>query len=136
MKKFKTRHKKKQKIGGDMIEVGSDRKKGRRTEIPWQIIGIEIFAQPGQILSQLQYKTMYFTPLKKTIRPFYMIISSSKQVFYTLWTRLLQIQKSKKIFYFDQVIVKNQSWTICSSELAEQKNQKETCCHVFFWKLP
>jgi hypothetical protein len=27
MKKLKTRHKKKQKIGGDMIEIGDDRKK-------------------------------------------------------------------------------------------------------------
>jgi hypothetical protein len=27
MKKFKTRHEKKQKIGGDMIEIGDDRKK-------------------------------------------------------------------------------------------------------------
>ncbi len=27
MKKFKTRHKKKQKIGGDMIEIGDDPKK-------------------------------------------------------------------------------------------------------------
>jgi hypothetical protein len=26
MKKFKTRHKKKQKIGGDMIDIGDDQK--------------------------------------------------------------------------------------------------------------
>ncbi len=46
------------------------------------------------------------------------------------------IFKSQKIFYFDQVIVQNQSWTICQSDLAEQKNRKQTCCHEFFWTLP
>ncbi len=39
MKTLKTRHKKKQKNGGDMIEIGDDQKKGWQTEIPWQIIG-------------------------------------------------------------------------------------------------
>ncbi len=41
----------------------------------------------------------------------------------------------QKIFYFDQVIVENQSWTICDSDLAQQNNWKLTCCHDFFWKL-
>jgi hypothetical protein len=72
----------------------------------------DMFAWPSQILGQLQFKTMYLYASKTApMWPFDMIISN-KIVFYTLWTRLLHIQKSK-IFYFDQVIVQNQSWTIC-----------------------
>ncbi len=96
----------------------------------------ENFAQPGQILGQLQCITMYLYTTKTAaiIRPFYMI-SSSKQVFYSIWTRLLHIQKYV-FFYFDQVIAQNQSWTICYSNLAKQINRTQTCCHDVFWKLP
>jgi hypothetical protein len=70
------------------------------------------FARPSQILSRFQFKKMFFYASKTApIWPFD-IISSIKQVFDTLWTRLLHIQKSK-IFYFDQIIVQNQSWKIC-----------------------
>jgi hypothetical protein len=58
---------------------------------------MEILARPGQILGWLQFKTMYLYASKTApIRPFGMI-SSSKQVFYALWTRLLHIQKSQHI---------------------------------------
>ncbi len=66
----------------------------------------EIFAGPGQILGRLQFKTMNLYASKNSSYGLFDMISSSKQVLYTLWTRLLQIQKSK-IFYFDQVIVQN-----------------------------
>ncbi len=52
----------------------------------------ENFARPGQILGRLQFKTMYLYASKTApIWPFDMI-SSSKQVFYSIWTRLLHIK--------------------------------------------
>jgi hypothetical protein len=60
---------------------------------------MEIIALPGQILGRLQLKTMYLYASKiAPMRPFDMI-SSSKQVCYALWTRLLHIQKSKNILF-------------------------------------
>jgi hypothetical protein len=65
----------------------------------YELLPTEIFAWPGQILNQLQFKTIYL-PASKTapIQPLD-IISSSNQVFYTIWTRLLHIQKSKNILF-------------------------------------
>ncbi len=55
-------------------------------------------SQPS--LGWLQFKTMYLYASKTApIRPFDMI-SSSKQVFCTLWTRLLHNQKSKNILFW------------------------------------
>jgi hypothetical protein len=91
----------------------------------------EVFARPGQILGQLQFKTMYLYASKTTpIRPFDMI-SSSKQVFIPFGQGCC-IFKSQTKFDFDQVIVQNQSWTICWSDLAGEKNRKQTRCHDFF----
>jgi hypothetical protein len=60
----------------------------------YELWPMEIFAQPGQILGRLQFKTMYLYASKTApVWPFDMI-SPSKQVFITLWTRLLHIQKS------------------------------------------
>ncbi len=53
----------------------------------------KVFARPGQILGCLQFKSMYrYASKTAPIQPFDMI-SSIKQVFYNLWTRLLCIQK-------------------------------------------
>ncbi len=66
----------------------------------------EISTGPSQILGRLQFKTMYLYVTKTApLWPFDMI-SSTEQVLYSIWTRLLHIQKSK-IFDFDQVIVHN-----------------------------
>jgi hypothetical protein len=55
----------------------------------------ENFARPCQILGQLQFKTMCHYASKTAPIQLFDMISSGKQVFYTLWTRLLHIQKSK-----------------------------------------
>jgi hypothetical protein len=70
------------------------------------------FAGPGQILGQLQFKTMYLYATKTAHIWLFDMISSTKQVFCSIWTRLLHVQK-KKIHDFDQVMVQNQSWTVC-----------------------
>jgi hypothetical protein len=63
----------------------------------YELWPMEIFAGPGQILGQLQFKTMYLYATKTApIQPFG-INSSIKQVFHIIWTRLLHIQKSKNI---------------------------------------
>jgi hypothetical protein len=65
----------------------------------YELLPTDFFAQPGQILGCLQFKTMYLYPcITAPIWPFD-VISASKQVFYTLWTRLLHIQKSKNILF-------------------------------------
>jgi hypothetical protein len=67
---------------------------------------MENFGRPGQILSRLKIKTMYLYASKSApIRPFDMLFSS-EQLFYTLWIRLLHIQKSKKYFILTKVLYK------------------------------
>ena len=81
-------------------------------------------AWPGQILGQLQFKTMYlYTSKTAPIWPFDMI-SSSRQVFMPFGQGFC-IYKSQKIFYFDQVIEQNHS-------PSKNKKQKQTCCHDYF----
>ncbi len=63
----------------------------------YELWPMEIFAGPGQILGRLQFKTMYLYATKTAPTWPFAIISSSKQVFYSVWTRLLHIQKSKII---------------------------------------
>jgi hypothetical protein len=58
-----------------------------------------MFARPAQILGQLQFKTMYLHASKTAFIQLFDMISSSKQVLNTLWTRLLHIQKSKNILF-------------------------------------
>jgi hypothetical protein len=67
----------------------------------------EIFAGPGQILGRLQFKTMYLYVSKTALIRLFDMISSSKQVFYTFWTRLLHIQKSKNILCWPSYCIKS-----------------------------
>jgi hypothetical protein len=67
----------------------------------------DFFARPGQILGRLQCKTMYlYTSKTAPIQPFDMI-SSSRQVFYAFWSRLLHIQKSKNILFWPSYCTKS-----------------------------
>ncbi len=92
---------------------------------------MKIFARPGQILGRLQLKTMYLNACKTAhIQPFDMI-SSSKQVFYTLWTGLLHIQKSKNILFWPSYCTKLKLDDLLVGP-SRKKNWKETCCHDFF----
>ncbi len=61
---------------------------------------MENFARPGQILGWLQFKTMYLYASKTAPIWLFEMLSSTKQAFYTLWTRLLHIQKSKNILFW------------------------------------
>ncbi len=64
-------------------------------------------AWPGQILGRLQFKTMYHYASKiAPMQPFDMI-SSSKQVFHNLWTRLLHFQKTKNILFWPSYCTKS-----------------------------
>ncbi len=103
----------------------------------YEVWPTEIFAWPGHILilSWLQFKTMYLYASKTSpIQPFDMI-SSSKQVFYSFWTRLLHIQKSKNILFWPSYSTKPKLDDLLVRP-NQKINQEQTCCHVFFWKNP
>ncbi len=73
----------------------------------YELLPMEIFARPGQIIGQLQFKKMYLYASKTApIGPFCMI-PSSKQVFYSIWTRPLHIQKSKNILFWESYCTKS-----------------------------
>ncbi len=88
---------------------------------------------PARSLVDFNLRQCTVTPLKQPLWPFDMI-SSSKQVFYTLWTRLLYIQKSRNILFWPSycTTLKLDNLLIGPSQ---KQNRKQTCCHDFFWKL-
>ena len=93
----------------------------------------ESFAEPSQILGQLQFKTVYLYTSKTDPIWLFDIISSSKQVFYSIWTRLLHIQKPFFLFRPSYCTKSKLDNLLVGCHLAEQKNQNEACCHDFFW---
>ena len=92
----------------------------------------KIFAQPGQILGQLQFKTMYLYASKTApIRPFDMI-SWSKQVFYALWTRLLHIQKSQHILCWPSYCTESKLENLLVGPSQKQKSETDMLSWFFF----
>ncbi len=106
----------------------------QKTSMSW-VIAHRIFAGPGQILGWLQLKTIYFDPSKTApTRPFNKI-SLSKQVFHTLWTRLLHIQKSKKNSFWPSYCKKSNLDNLLVQP--SQTNKSDTdMSSWFFWTLP
>ncbi len=71
-----------------------------------RLSSMENFAGPSQILSWLQFKTMYLYGSKTAPIRLFDKISSSKHVFHTLWTRLLHIKKSKHVIFWPSYCTK------------------------------
>ncbi len=92
----------------------------KKFQYVYELWPTEIFARPGQILGRLQLRQRTFTPLKQ---PLYGYLTWFFQVnkCFILFGQGWCIFKSQTIFYFDQIIVQNQSWTICWSDLAGKK---------------
>ncbi len=101
----------------------------------YEIWPAEIFARPVQILGWFQFETIYLYASKTApIQPFDMI-SSSKQVFYTLWTRLLHIQKSKTVLFWPSYCTKSKLDYLLVGPSQTNKLEKNMLSW-FFWKLP
>ncbi len=91
------------------------------------------FAGTGQILGRLQFQTIYlYTIQTAPIWPFDMI-SSFKQVLYSIWTRLLHIQKSKNIWFWPSYCTKSKVDNLLVGP--SQTNESEILSW-FFLKLP
>jgi hypothetical protein len=95
----------------------------------------ENFAWPGQILGQLQFKTMYLYASKSAPMQPFDKLSSSKQGFHTLWTRLLHIQKSKHILFWPSYCTKSKLDNLLVGPSRTNKSETDMLS-CFFWKLP
>ncbi len=86
---------------------------------------------PARSLVDFNLHQCTFKPLKQPLRAVWHY-SSSKQVFYILWKRLMHIQKSKHISFWPSYCTKPKLYNLLVRP-SPTKKWKQTCCHDFFW---